>query len=325
MTPPLSGLGPVVAQRRRTDDLPEERTSAKPYTIRVPFGRRGENAQYRYSISIGQEDEVEGEPGAGRAEHASDCASEATTARAEEKGEDERRQEMLHRVIVAHYRQMQTAKRESAAPNAGAHFLSAPVHSEAQVHFFGDIMSASSFECSNLFIRSELCLPRRAWRVDASHSPPGGALSGDDALVFFTQTSRMTRRKRLDGSFTTFFAFAMPFELHCAVTLGSAHPRMLLELHSERQFGSQQLEGYGFVDLTVAPGSHRVVVQCWRPVQSVRQSLREFFLNVSTELEDASYAGVPASHEGPFLNKFGFHSESTGQVEVRWNCIVQAA
>ena len=331
MWPPLSDLGAVVAQRRRNaDEVADEPRATKPYAIKQP--------PRMYSISV--RDSVETSPaggggggsGGGGGDPSEDGSVQGDTPRPQRPshaGRDkdeasEKRREMLNRVIVAHYRQMQTAKRDG--PEAGVGFSAAP-QDECRVHFFGDIMSAGGFEAPNLFIRFELVLPPGGeWRVDSAQHTTQTVRGADGSvsLVCFTQTSQMVRRRGEGGMWESFYAFGMPFELHCVSASSSRqHPRMMLEVHSERHLGSQRLEGYAVLQLTPSPGAHRTVVQCWKPVQSVRQSLREFFLGITGELEDPSFVAVPAGHTGPFVNKFGFHSETTGHLEVRWNCLAQ--
>eukprot|EP00754_Rhynchopus_humris_P007911 Rhum_TRINITY_DN13620_c1_g1::Rhum_TRINITY_DN13620_c1_g1_i1::g.62099::m.62099 len=326
MWPPLSDLGAVVAQRRRNaDEVADEPRATKPYAIKQP--------PRMYSISV--RDSAETSPAGGGGGGGGDASEEGSVQgdtprpqRPSHAGRDkdeasEKRREMLNRVIVAHYRQMQTAKRDG--PEAGVGFSAAP-QDECRVHFFGDIMSAGGFEAPNLFIRFELVLPPGGeWRVDSvQHTQTVRGADGAVSLVCFTQTSQMVRRRGEGGMWESFYAFGMPFELHCVCASSSRqHPRMMLEVHSERHLGSQRLEGYAVLQLTPSPGAHRTVVQCWKPVQSVRQSLREFFLGITGELEDPSFVSVPAGHTGPFVNKFGFHSETTGHLEVRWNCLAQ--
>eukprot|EP01060_Flectonema_neradi_P000792 TRINITY_DN10490_c0_g1_i1.p1 TRINITY_DN10490_c0_g1~~TRINITY_DN10490_c0_g1_i1.p1 ORF type:complete len:686 (+),score=133.02 TRINITY_DN10490_c0_g1_i1:73-2130(+) len=317
MQPPLSELGAVIPQRRRDEALEEK--AVADYTSRYPLkvlssdGRYWD--QYHYSLSIVKES---GDPAdSSKGDTESDATSTVHTDTASANIEEERR-DMLQKVILAHYRQMQTAKRD--APGQAAGLFSAVPVSESRVHYFGDIMTARGFQSPNLFIRFELVVPKSDWKVDTTSN---NFTQTEQKLVCFTQTSEVARVKNSHGVKDTFFAFSMPFELHCVAKVGNEHPRMLLEVHSERG-DETQLEGYGVVELPPTPGSCRTVVKCWKPVHSIRENLREFFLSMSSILEDPTFVAIPDGFDKPFINKFGFHTLTTGEVEVRWNCAIQS-
>ena len=317
MQPPLSELGAVIPQRRRGDALEEKSVNEyiAKYPLKVLSSGGRDWYQYHYTVAVVKESGEAAD--SSKEDTESDATSTVNTETATANIEEERR-DMLQKVILAHYRQMQTAKKD--APGQAAGLFSAIPVSESRIHYFGDIMTARGFQSPNLFIRFELVIPKSDWKVDTTSNH---FTQTEQKLVCFTQTSQVVRVKNSDGVKDTFFAFSMPFELHCVAQVGQNHPRMLLEVHSERG-DETQLEGYGFIDLPPSPGSCRSIVKCWKPIHSVRENLREYFLGMSSILEDPTFVAIPDGFNRPFINKFGFHTHSTGEVEVRWNCAIQS-
>eukprot|EP01063_Lacrimia_lanifica_P040853 TRINITY_DN9405_c0_g2_i1.p1 TRINITY_DN9405_c0_g2~~TRINITY_DN9405_c0_g2_i1.p1 ORF type:complete len:833 (+),score=301.51 TRINITY_DN9405_c0_g2_i1:62-2500(+) len=332
MWPPFSHLGAVVAQRRRDDDRPEYADPPAPYKFRVRHRAQGhslDTTEYNYTVEIADTETTPAEDRTTEGGRDGSGVSDDRSLRSEEsgKGEAERRLEMLNRVVQAQRRQMQAARTESDRDRPLYSGPLASLHGGSRVHFFGDIISARDFCSANLFIRFEIILPPSGWQVETSgaHNLAHMFRQEADRYVMFTQTSSMVRRKLADGCYTQFFAFAMPFELHCIAKLGQNHPRLLMEVYSERSSEQHQLEGYGHVDLATSLGSHRTTVTCWKPVPTIREHLRDFFLGCTTNhLRDPTFMSIPDGFRGSFLNKFGSHCSTTGQVEVRWNCMIQS-
>eukprot|EP01062_Namystynia_karyoxenos_P043281 TRINITY_DN3169_c0_g1_i1.p1 TRINITY_DN3169_c0_g1~~TRINITY_DN3169_c0_g1_i1.p1 ORF type:complete len:977 (+),score=226.92 TRINITY_DN3169_c0_g1_i1:83-3013(+) len=253
------------------------------------------------------------------------------------------RLQMLDRVIRQAAREMTAATREAPQEGVGPPFSAEPQYNEMRVHYFGELIGARGFESKALFIRFVAQLPEVSyhdrgsawWRHDA---PVTGADHQADAFaadstVRFTQTARPVWTRREDGMLVSSFTFSMPWSLHCLAAcrhdaFGATYPRLLLQIYSDWSPGSgaspAQLLGYTHLDLSPVPGTHRRVLPCWKPVHSIRQHLREHFLGGSPELEDLSYVAVPSGFKEDFLNKFGFHVTSVGEVDLRWNCVVQS-
>lgn len=84
------------------------------------------------------------------------------------------------------------------------------------------------------------------------------------------------------------------------------------------------VEGYGYLPLhgeAVGHRTHRITT--WRPLGSVRDRMRTFFIGGSAEIEDITYLRAPDGFRGPVLSRFGMSSETGGELKVRTNGLVQ--
>lgn len=82
-------------------------------------------------------------------------------------------------------------------------------------------------------------------------------------------------------------------------------------------------EGYAAVPLPAMPGSYKLSVPTWRPTGSIVNSLRRFFTGGTYELENLTYCGIPAGHEGKVLNKSQLKVIPSGCIELRMSIIHQ--
>ena len=61
-------------------------------------------------------------------------------------------------------------------------------------------------------------------------------------------------------------------------------------------------EGYGYVDMPVNPGRHRLYVDCWRPTghggyDTVVSEMRRLFVGHTNQLDDVKYIGPSVPFE----------------------------
>ncbi|XP_035415097.1 tectonic-like complex member MKS1 isoform X2 [Cygnus atratus] len=72
-------------------------------------------------------------------------------------------------------------------------------------------------------------------------------------------------------------------------------------------------------------GLHILTIPTWRPVElGTVAELRRFFIGGSPELEDMTYVRIPATFKGERLSRFGFRTETTGNVTFRLYCLQQS-
>ena len=69
---------------------------------------------------------------------------------------------------------------------------------------------------------------------------------------------------------------------------------------------------------------HDLTVNTWKPHGSIIDRMDDFFLGGSRHLKDhTNYVGLLSpAEQGPFLNKYGFSTESSGSIRVRVNVIL---
>ncbi|XP_075240651.1 tectonic-like complex member MKS1 [Convolutriloba macropyga] len=189
-----------------------------------------------------------------------------------------------------------------------------------RVNCFGEIVSAQNFEYDGLYIQYYLDIPT-CWWADPNSCQITGV------------TQRCNIRVAPNGKDEVCnFGFPFEFELFFRKEAeddddsSSEWPTLFIEVLSIDQWLRFRTEGYGWIKLPAAPGIYETEVSCWRPLGngSISTQLRRFFVGGSPELEDIAYAAKPTTHEGVVLSKYGFLTESTGSVRLRFNTIMQS-
>lgn len=102
-------------------------------------------------------------------------------------------------------------------------------------------------------------------------------------------------------------------------------PRIFFEVGSSGCWGRHYVEGYGHVAIPRVPGTYDITVTTWKPKGAIRDRMADYFLGGARHLSDhVNYSAHPnPADRGPFLNKYGFTTESAGKVRVRINVVVQ--
>lgn len=84
-----------------------------------------------------------------------------------------------------------------------------------------------------------------------------------------------------------------------------------------------RIEGYAALSLPLTPGSYKFTIPTWRAKGSFIDALRRFFVGGSYELEDITYCGIPAAHEGKILDKSNLKVVSSGNIVIHVNIVHQ--
>lgn len=79
-------------------------------------------------------------------------------------------------------------------------------------------------------------------------------------------------------------------------------------------------EGYGWLQLgppadSVSRSSTHYV-DTWKPLGTRRDQQRAFFIGGSEELSQMAAAGAPPGHNGRLLNKYGYKTQTSGNIKV---------
>ena len=102
-------------------------------------------------------------------------------------------------------------------------------------------------------------------------------------------------------------------------------PQLFFEVGSSGCWGRHYVEGYGYASIPRRPGTYDIAVNTWKPRGSIRDRMADFFLGGARHLADhVNYSAHPnPADRGPFLNKYGFMTESSGEVRLRVSVVVQ--
>ncbi|XP_052072573.1 tectonic-like complex member MKS1 [Mytilus californianus] len=183
---------------------------------------------------------------------------------------------------------------------------------------YGEIESAKNFEYDDLYCHFFVDLPK-FWTAEKHQQ-----------LSWVTQTCSTKVEGRDD---VAHFSFPFSFELfykNDSVNEDEQDevphfPLIMLEVLSLDSFKRFRTEGYTYVAVPNAPGSKKITSHCWRPIgMSVASELRRYFVGGSPELEDQTYTAIPSTFQGSHLSKYGFRTETTGEVTVNLNVMMQA-
>merc|ERR1711865_1363450 len=73
------------------------------------------------------------------------------------------------------------------------------------------------------------------------------------------------------------------------------------------------------------PGTYEIDVHTWKPRGSIRDRMSDYFLGGARHLADhVNYSAHPnPADRGPFLNKYGFVTETSGKIRIRVNVVMQ--
>ncbi|KAK0058729.1 Meckel syndrome type 1 protein [Biomphalaria pfeifferi] len=215
------------------------------------------------------------------------------------------------------YREMYTRHNDFVQSCVGYEFELPEVDTLRYV-VYGEILSAQDFEKDNLYVHMFTDLPKD-WTADRTQQ-----------LSWVTQTCAT---KSVDQTEIAYFSYPFHLELSYKRNPLAAQgtnelpqfPRLMVEVSATDSWSRHFNEGYSYLQLPSKPGVHIGKAHFWRPVgNTVIDNLRRFFIGGTPEVEDPTYAAIPSTFDGTYLSKFGFRTQSTGTVTVRFNVMMQS-
>lgn len=76
------------------------------------------------------------------------------------------------------------------------------------------------------------------------------------------------------------------------------------------------MEGYAALPLPLIPGTYKFTIPTWRAKGNFIDTLKQFFIGGSHELEDITYCGIPIMHKGKILDKSNLKVVPSGNIKI---------
>ena len=191
-----------------------------------------------------------------------------------------------------------------------------------------EIISAQKFDSDRLYVQYQFALPVQggwSWPPEWDKYETERRRSGSTQVSHIGYTGGVSDAAAQDGSNIVYPVanFGYPFELQCIATekkgmdvmMTGDWPQLFFEVGSCGCWGRHYVEGYGYASIPRRPGTYDLTVNTWKPRGAIRDRMADFFLGGARHLADhVNYSAHPnPADRGPFLNKYGFVTESSGQ------------
>lgn len=196
---------------------------------------------------------------------------------------------------------------------------------------FVEIVSATRFEEDSLYVQYQVAIPQVGWKWSPELSEGDIARCSSGSTQISTCSYNSTGKTPKDSLICPTANFSHPLDIHL---VSSVHhdaerihnwPKIFFEVGAAGSWGRHYNQGYGYMTIPRRAGSYDLTLKTWKPHGSIRQRMEDFFLGGSRHLSDpVNYIGLPKpSERGPFLNKYGFSSETSGDIRVRVHVVMQ--
>ncbi|ESO97860.1 hypothetical protein LOTGIDRAFT_228399 [Lottia gigantea] len=215
------------------------------------------------------------------------------------------------------YREVYTRHKEFLQACVGSEF-EMPPPDVLRLLVFGELEMAKDFDSDNIYIQFFIDLPKD-WYAESPQQ-----------LSWVTQTCQLKTKGQNN---IAHFGFPFQVELFYKREIITEEnkdvmphfPIIYVEVLSLDSWQRYRTEGYTYFSLPGKPGTSYETQDCWRPLKdSVVSNLRRFFIGGSPELEFPTYTAIPSTFDGSHLSKFGFRTETTGSVCMRFNTMLQS-
>eukprot|EP00600_Ochromonadales_sp_CCMP1393_P000658 CAMPEP_0174985650 /NCGR_PEP_ID=MMETSP0004_2-20121128/18462_1 /TAXON_ID=420556 /ORGANISM="Ochromonas sp., Strain CCMP1393" /LENGTH=1154 /DNA_ID=CAMNT_0016238327 /DNA_START=65 /DNA_END=3529 /DNA_ORIENTATION=+ len=103
----------------------------------------------------------------------------------------------------------------------------------------------------------------------------------------------------------------------------SAHrPTIVFQIYSSNRWLKRAtLEGYGYCHLSDSAGLQDVEIKTWKPVGSITEQMRDFFLGNSLHLKETAFVDS-VNKTASSLNRFGVLTRSAGTLRVKVQTVI---
>jgi hypothetical protein len=197
----------------------------------------------------------------------------------------------------------------------GQEFCIAPPSSnDTRVHVLGELVSATNFDARKIYVRYISDFPSGYKLEDKSQS---------QRTVSSTQIS-MAIQRRMTSGWQSYYGFGFPFEFHMLSSQIHPTPVLYFVVYSVDSWNRTKVEGYSHISIPAVAGDYTMEISCWKPSGSIRENMRSFFVGGTPELNDISYIGIPKQFNNRFLNKFGYVTQTSGNLQIRIQVITQS-
>mmetsp|Transcript_807 Transcript_807/g.988 ORF Transcript_807/g.988 Transcript_807/m.988 type:complete len:247 (-) Transcript_807:202-942(-) len=99
--------------------------------------------------------------------------------------------------------------------------------------------------------------------------------------------------------------------------------QLFFQVKSRDSWERHRTEGYAYVNVPMEAGTYDFSLRTWKVGGSIRQKSSEYFIGGALQLDKASYTAIPYEQQGPFLNRYGFNSETSGSIRIKLNIVKQ--
>jgi len=114
--------------------------------------------------------------------------------------------------------------------------------------------------------------------------------------------------------------FSIPFFHSFTKYKYAKTPQYFIKVMSYGWFNQRRIEGYGTFPLPQQPGQYTIEVQTWKPITSLNNSLRAFFLGGVDELVSIKTAGYNDSLNK--ISRIGMQGVNSGTIKIKLNVIL---
>ena len=154
---------------------------------------------------------------------------------------------------------------------------------------FGEIVSASGFQGSQLYIKYQLDIPE-GWRAQGHLNSMAGCTQAASP-AYDSQKSEQSWQlsQPLEFELVSLGTGGSRVSTHGHLDQPSKWPRLYLTVYSFDSWDRHTTEGYGYLEMPSQPGAYDVQVSTWRPFGDRISRLQNFFIGGSPELEDVHF------------------------------------
>jgi len=222
------------------------------------------------------------------------------------------------RLLAKKEAKMLSRQNDLEANLAHAAFELGPGKGYSHISVFGEILIAENCDGEYLYVEAELAVPPK-WKLLFSNED--GAPVGGSLRRIITQASMCWKRGR-----TRTHNFGLPFEWKFEVPTGELLqlPVLYLQANSLDSWERYRVEGYGYATLPDRAGSHRVRVSLWRPMGSIFEEMRRFYIGGVPALSSIRHSGLPFNDNRKFVARTNMITIPGGEIIVRFEILHRA-
>lgn len=167
----------------------------------------------------------------------------------------------------------------------------------AEVHIIGQIIDATDFDDRSLFAK---------WTINAG--------SRWNALEGFTAgQTHLTYKSPIDET----YSWSHPIDVHYSTKGLQGWPKFEFQVWGVDWLGKSNISAYGFMNIPMQPGLHKLTCSTWRPVGDFRRRLIDYVTGYRMHLVD------PSDLVSNGLNRHVIQSMSMGTIRVELTIVLK--
>eukprot|EP01084_Bolivina_argentea_P107965 192977_1 len=183
-----------------------------------------------------------------------------------------------------------------------------------RINIFGSLSKGTDFDCEYLYVNFEFDFPSSKYTI-VDYGEQKSNLKYSTACSYYMKLNNQK-----------IYNFSSVFELEILESLSEkkifdVSPKIYFEVNSVDYWNRHRIEGYGSVNIELDNNNYnkQISIPIWRPIGTMKDEIRRFFIGGGMRLKDKKSVSIPANNV--FNARLHWNTIQTGNIYMNMSIV----